>query len=316
MENKRFLTGFWLTAFSFAFWGLFPIYWKMLSDVPSVELFAYRIVFSCVTAAIFLLVAGQLKQALVLLKDSRTFGSIVLSTLAIGLNWFCYIYAMVTDNVVQASLGYYINPLFSVFLGMVFLKERVNLTQAIAILLAMVGVAVMTVGYGQFPWIALGLCIGFGFYGLIKKTSPIATGHSLFLETLFLTPAALFYLCMLISRETIALFQFSWSGTPLLALTGFLTLLPLFLFSEGAKRIPLSLVGFLQYMAPTGILLLGTLLYHEPFTTAHAVSFAFIWIAVLLFSISRTVEALRGRGSTNEPAVLETGGGSSPDRVD
>jgi chloramphenicol-sensitive protein RarD len=220
------------------------------------------------------------------LMDAKSRRALILTGMLIGLNWFTYVYAVNSARIVEASMGYYINPLLSVVLGIVILKERLNLLQIIAFLLACGGVLYLTIDYGRFPWIALLLACAFGLYGLLKKTTQIESMSSLMIETMFLSPIALGIMFYQISHGRVALFSISVSTDFLLVLAGVITVLPLYWFAQGAKRIPLFSVGFLQYIAPTLMLVIGIFIYNETFTRAHLVSFGFIWIALVLYSLT------------------------------
>ncbi|MDC3418646.1 EamA family transporter RarD [Aquibacillus salsiterrae] len=194
---------------------------------------------------------------------------------------------MNNDHVIQASLGYYINPLISILLGMILLKEKLTKWQIFSFLLAAVGVVYLTMNFGVFPWISIVLALSFGLYGLLKKTVHISSMFGLTIETLIVAPIALFYLLYHQIDSGIAP-DFTSSTTVLLILSGVATAIPLLLFASGAKRIPLSMIGFLQYIAPTLMLFLGVFLYHEPFTKAHLIAFLCIWTALAIYTISRT----------------------------
>jgi chloramphenicol-sensitive protein RarD len=221
----------------------------------------------------------------VIIRDKRKLLGITFASIIISLNWLTYIWAVNADHVVQASLGYYINPLFSVLLGIIFLKETLTRRQILSVILAAAGVIYLTISYGVFPWISLALAITFGLYGLLKKTVDIPAMFGLTVETLIVTPLALIYLAFL--PEQAFDFHFFFSGINLLLMgAGIATAIPLLLFAAGAKTIPLAMVGFLQYFAPTIMLLLGVFLYDEPFTSAHLVAFGLIWIALIVYLAS------------------------------
>lgn len=280
-----------LSAFAgFLVWGLLPFYWKWLGEVEAIEILAHRIIWS----AILLIVVVPLIQRRELaaaLRDRRAFLIAAGAGVVVGINWFVYVWAVAADRLVEASLGYYINPLVSVLLGMIVLRERMNRLQFVALVLAAAGVVVLTVSYGRLPWVSLTLAFSFGFYGLIKKTGRLNSLVSLLIELVILAPVAAVFLAR---RHADGGGAFG-AGDPLitwlLAGAGVATVLPLLLFGIGARRIPLSRVGFLQYIAPTLMLVIGTLFYGEPFTSAHAIAFALIWTALAIY----TATLLRGR---------------------
>jgi chloramphenicol-sensitive protein RarD len=272
-------------AVAFFAWGVLPFYWKALKTVPSIEILAHRILWSFVFTSVILMIRKRmfLKE---LLKDAKNRRALMVTGALIGVNWFTYVYAVNSARIVEASMGYYINPLLSVVLGIVILRERLNLLQIIAFLLACAGVLYLTIDYGRFPWIALLLACAFGLYGLFKKTTAIESMAGLMIETMLLSPIALGILFFQAFKGNIALLHLSRSIDFLLILAGVVTVLPLYWFAQGAKRIPLSSVGFLQYIAPTLMLVIGIFVYNETFTRAHLISFVFIWVALGLYSLT------------------------------
>ncbi len=291
-QIRQYRLGILYTTVAFFTWGVLPFYWKLLGRVPAFEILAHRILWSLVFVSIVLLLRGRV-QVRDLLTDPRKRKFLLTTGALIGINWFTYVYAVNSEHIVEVSMGYYINPLLSVLLGIVVLKERLNFIQVIAFLLACTGVLYLTIGYGRFPWIALLLACAFALYGLFKKVSNVESMPALMIETLVLLPVALgiIFYQMLSGRG--ALFSLSVSTDFLLIFAGVVTVLPLFWFAEGAKRIPLSNVGFLQYIAPTLMLLIGIFVYSETFTTAHLISFGFVWTGLALY----TVTLLRGSGT-------------------
>lgn len=213
--------------------------------------------------------------------------SLLLSAILISVNWYVYIWAVNHHLMLEASLGYYINPLVSVLLGIIFLKERLNKLQTIAILIAAAGVILSTIQYGSFPVVAILLAFSFGFYGLIKKRMSFTSAIGLTIETLLLAPAALVYLLFFLKEPVVTMNPNSFGSLGLLFFAGVFTAVPLLLFSEGAKRIPLYQVGILQYIAPTITLFLGLFVYHEHLSSAKIVTFLCIWVAILLFTTSQ-----------------------------
>lgn len=273
---------------AFTAWGILPIFWKLLLCVSSLEVTAHRIMWAFIFVTLILIIKGKgdgIKQAL-LEKANRKF--IFMGALLIGTNWFVFIYAVSSNQLVEASMGYYINPLLSIILGLVVLKERLNLWQLLALLLAFGAVLVMTFQYGKFPWIAIVLATSFALYGLVKKLSDIDSMISISGETMMLTPLAAVLVMTKASQGVGAFGNASAKITTLLIFSGIVTGLPLFWFAKSAKKIPLSRIGFIQYLAPTFMLLLGVILYKEPFTRVHRISFGLIWTALALYSLSKT----------------------------
>lgn len=286
MENTKNTTmGYVYALQAFFAWGILPIFWKLFSDVPALEILAHRIFWSFVFLMILLLFIRQ-KNVWNLLRQKKTRNSLFISSLLIGLNWGLFIYAVNINQIVEASLGYYINPIVNVILGMIVLKEKLNKLKYFAVILASVAVIYLTIDYGKFPWIAILLACSFGLYGLTKKTAGIEAIPALAVETLILTPVALGYILYKMWIGNGALFTGSISTSYYLMLTGIVTTLPLYWFAKGAQRIPLSALGFMQYIAPTLMLLIGVVIYHEPFRYEQIIAFGLIWIALTLYTTS------------------------------
>lgn len=289
--NEQQSKGVLYTAASFTLWGLFPLYWKLMEHISSGEILAHRILWSFVFMCGILLYLKQVRPAMQTVKglilDGKAFFSLLLSAILISVNWYVYIWAVNHSLMLEASLGYYINPLLSVLLGIIFLKERLNKWQTIAILIAAFGVILSTVQYGSFPVVAFLLALSFGFYGLIKKRMSFTSAIGLTIETLLLAPAALVYLLFFLKEPVVTMNPNSFGSLGLLFFAGVFTAVPLLLFSEGAKRIPLYQVGILQYIAPTITLFLGLFVYHEHLSAAKIVTFLCIWVAILLFTTSQ-----------------------------
>jgi chloramphenicol-sensitive protein RarD len=279
---------------AFGFWGLTPIYYKLMPDVPPVEVLAHRIVWSVAFGAVFVTLLRAWPAVKSALGNPRTVRALALTAVLVSTNWLIYIYAIVTDQVMSTSLGYYINPLVNVLLGMLFLGERLGRGRTLAVALAAIGTASLAFEIGGLPWISLTLAFSFGFYGLIRKRLGLPSMAALFVETLLIAPLAL-----------AALGWYAWQGessfggdtatTVLLVFAGPVTLLPLLWFAEAARRLPLITVGFFQYLGPTLTFLLAVLVYGEAFTAAWAITFVLIWSALAVFTIDslRTGQKLR-----------------------
>ena len=283
-SSRDSLLGLVSAASAFSVWGLLPIYWKFLLPVPALEIITHRVVWSVVFLLILIGLSRHLPDLLAAFRNRRALGALSVSTILLAANWLIYIWAVNSDHVLQASLGYYINPLVNVLLGMIFLQERLRRLQAAAVLLAAAGVLILTVHYGQLPWIALTIAFSFGIYGLIRKVAPVGSVEGLTVETLLLTIPGLIYLIYL---EKTGNGSFLHSGLQidlLLIGTGPITAVPLLLFTAGARRIPLSTVGLLQYIAPSGMFLLAVFIYREPFTAAQVWTFVMIWTALGIYS--------------------------------
>ncbi|WP_026701235.1 EamA family transporter RarD [Salibacterium aidingense] len=278
-------------------WGFLPLYWKLVGNVPAEEVLAHRIVWSLVFMLVVLLAARKFKGVWKEIKTtfaSRKSGlAITTAAVLISVNWFIFIFAVNSDRVIEASLGYYINPLINVILATIFLKEKLSKAEVLAFLLAAAGVAILTFYYGYLPWAALGLALSFGLYGLIKKTTPVGAWAGLTIETMLMTPFALLFLVFAV--ESSGIFIYSSSIIFLLFGAGAATAIPLLLFAAGAKRITLSTMGFLQYFAPTIMLLLGVFLFEEPFSRQQFLSFIIVWTGLIIFTVSRSNTTWRNR---------------------
>lgn len=267
-------------------WGLFPIYWKAITGVPAVNVLAHRIVWSFVFLLIWVLLTNR-QTFINYVRQPRLLLRLGLAGCLISINWGIYIYAVASGHIVEAGLGYYINPLVNVFLGYVFLKERLATMQKIAVVLALIGVAYFTISYGQFPWISLLLAVSFGLYGLLKKKANLESMPALTIETMMVFPFALAYL-FYTAESAVAIPFFPSSGitSTLLILAGLVTAIPLFWFGKSAQAIPLSTMGFIQYLSPTLQLLLGIFVYGETFGVEYVICFAFVWAGLICYTIS------------------------------
>ncbi len=283
------LQGVGYASAAFLIWGLSPIYWKVLRNIPAFEIIMHRVIWSFLFLIIILVFQRHLNELITALKNRRTFLILFPTTILLGFNWFIYIWAVNNEHILQASLGYFINPLVNVLLGMIFLRERLRLLQAVSLLLTGIGVLYLTFHYGEFPWIALSLAFAFGFYGLIRKVAPVSSLVGLSVEMLFLAVPALAYIVFLDNNGTGALFRISIKIDLFLMGAAFLTALPLLLFTRGARRLNLSTVGFLQYIAPSCMFLLGVYLYNEPLLNAQILTFVLIWTALFIYSTDSAI---------------------------
>jgi chloramphenicol-sensitive protein RarD len=275
--------GYALLAYSA--WGFLPIYWKLFGQVSAAEVLTHRIIWSMVFLSGLLLLQRRGSEVQQLLRTPRHLGVLFTTAALLSLNWGLYIYGVNTDRVVETSLGYFINPLVNVLLGFLFLKERLSRGQTIAVILAVFGVANFIWYFDQVPWIALALAFTFAMYGLLRKTTAVAPMIGLAVETLLVTPIALIFVGYWATTGVGHLITDGWI-TFLFVGAGIMTSFPLLWFNNAAKRLPLSTLGFFQYLAPSFQLMLGVFLYHEPFTQIHAVTFGFIWTALAIYSYS------------------------------
>ena len=302
------------TIFAFLAWGVLPVYWKALVGINALELLAHRIIWTVVISLVTVSLARRWSEIRAALRSPRAIVCFVAAAGALGANWFTFIHAVSSGHVVECSLGYYINPLVNILLGFVFLRERFRPWQSVAIVLAALAVLNLTVTFGQFPWIALVLAGTFGFYSLLRKTAGYEALPGLFLETGVLFLPALLYLAVIGPGTWEALQVAAWPTYPLLVGTGLVTALPLVTFAFGARRIRLATVGFIQYLTPTGMFLLGVFLYREEFTKHHLITFGLIWVGLAIYSVD-TVRAAKWRSNGRGGSVATTPGHEVPGRV-
>ena len=270
---------------AYLLWGLLPIYWKALHIVPAAEILGHRMVWSLFVVVVLLAWKRHWGWVKTAVSTPRILLSFIGSGLLLGANWLTYIWAVNAGFVVETSLGYFVNPLVNVVMGVLFFRERLRVGQWTAVFIAFVGVLFLTLGYGQLPWIALTLALTFSFYGVMSKKAPLNSLEGLSLETAVLFPFAFGYLLYLQVSGQAMFAHAGWVTTLLLVLAGAVTAVPLLLFAAGARRIHFSTVGLLQYIAPTMQFSLGVFLYHEPFTTQRLIGFSVIWLALLLYSV-------------------------------
>lgn len=296
MNNNQEKVGIIYTTGAYFLWGFLPIYWKLVETVPAGEILGHRIVWSFIFMIGIVLFTRNwtafIQECKVIIQNRKRLFGITLASILISLNWLTYIWAVNSDHVIQASLGYYINPLISILLGIIVLKERLTGNQLLSFVLAGIGVFYLTFNFGVFPWVSIVLALSFGFYGLLKKMVDVSPMFGLTIETMIVTPIAFIYLAA-IPKAAFSFQQLGSSTNLLLAGAGVATAIPLLLFASGAKKIPLAMLGFLQYIAPTIMLLLGVFLYHEVFTMAHFIAFAFIWSALLIYMGSSYKQPVR-----------------------
>lgn len=276
---------------AFSLWAGVPVYFKLIQSVPAFETLAHRIVWSAVLCALLLRTAARWASVWAIFADRRRRAIFCVTSALLAANWLVYIWAINTDRLIDTSLGYYINPLFYVMLGLVFLSERLRPWQWVAVALAAIGVANLTWHLGHLPWIALCLALNFGIYGLIRKVVPVGALEGLTAEALIVLPFGIGYLAWLSTDASAALPARDLSIQLLLPLAGVATVLPLLFFNEAAQRLSLSTIGLLQYIGPSGHFVLAVFVYGEPLTEAHLITFACIWTALVIYSI----DGWRGR---------------------
>lgn len=280
MKNN---TGIIAATSSFIMWGLLPIYWKLLEAVPAHEILCHRMVWSLIVTLGLLAVSGRMRSFLELFQYKKKFFYFLLTALILSVNWLIYIWAVNSQYIIEASLGYFINPLVSVCFGVLFLKESIRPVQWVSVFLAALAVSYLSWLYGTIPWIALSLAATFACYGLLRKITTVPPVEGLCLETVILLLPALAYLVYLDIGGNGAFMRSTLSESLLLIGTGVATTAPLLLFCYAAQKIPLYLVGLLQYLAPTINLFVGIFIYHEHFPPERMAGFAIIWLALALF---------------------------------
>jgi chloramphenicol-sensitive protein RarD len=280
--------GIWCAVGAYASWGLLPLYWKLLAQVPAPQIIGHRIVWSLATLLAFIFFMRKwttLRSALTSGSARRILRVYVIAALLIGINWLIYVWAVNAGFIIETSLGYFINPLLSVALGVIFFNERLRPQQWFSVALAGAGVLFLTIIHGSIPWIALTLSITFGLYGLVKKTAPLGSFEGLTLETGILFAPALVYLFITYMNGTGAFLYGGTLANIILAGAGIVTTMPLIMFATAARRIPLSLMGILQYISPTMQFLVGLVIYKEPFSPIKLIGFGLVWLALIVFAI-------------------------------
>jgi chloramphenicol-sensitive protein RarD len=284
-NDKNATTGVVLAILAYGWWAVVtPLYFWVLKDINAFELVAWRVLLGLPMLILLLLCIGRLNEFIDALTTPRVLGLLVLTAGFISVNWFVFIWAVVTDRLSEASLGYYINPIVSVILGMVFLGERLRKFQWIAVALAVTGVAVLAIRVGGVPWISLALAGSFGLYGLTRKQVKCEAAAGLTVEMLVVFPFMLVGVLIVHSRDGSAVTTENWWMALLILFSGIITIVPLVCFAGAARRLRLSTVGLLQYIAPTGQLILAVLVFNEPFGADRIAAFALIWLAVICYS--------------------------------
>lgn len=269
-------------ASAYSLWGLAPLYFKQIDFIPASEILIHRIVWSFLLLVLLALKQGN--KVLAILRQPKMLGWLLLSAVLLGGNWGLFIWAVNNQHMLDASLGYYINPLLNVLLGMLFLGERLRNLQWGAVALASSGVLIQLITFGSLPWIALTLAGSFAIYGLMRKKLAVDAISGLFYESLLLLPLALWYWGFYADSSAVNLWHNSWQLNSYLIAAGLVTTVPLLCFIAGARRLQLSTMGFFQYIGPSCMFVFGVWLYHEPFAAERFVTFGLIWLALLLYS--------------------------------
>lgn len=283
-DNRDTPQGLGFALAAYGIWGVLPLYMKLFGHMPPAEVVAHRVLWSLPIAGALLIMLGRTGDIATALRSPKTLIMGGLTAALITVNWGIYVWAINADRALDAALGYYINPLFSIFLAAVFLGERLSPLQWVAIALAAAAVLILTIDNGTVPWAALGLTLTWGFYAFFKKSLPIGPNQGFLLEVLILTPPALAYVAWLTASGESHFASDSASDTWLLLGCGVITAVPLLLYANGAKLLRLSTIGILQYTAPTMIMLIGVFIFEEPFGRARMIAFPMIWLALILYT--------------------------------
>lgn len=277
---------------AYLIWGFVPLYFKFLEFIPVYEMISHRVIWSMLFIALILTLTRAWPRFFKLLKSPKTIAVLAVSTMLISTNWLVFIWAINNEHMLDASLGYFINPLINVVLGLIFLNESLSRIKWIAILLALIGVLIQVVELGDLPWVSLVLPFSFAFYGLVRKKIKVEALTGLFIETLLVLPLALFYLYFIADSDTANMLNNSYALNGWLMFAGVATALPLIFFAQAALRLPLSTLGFFQYLAPSLLFLFAVVFYDEPLTLVKTVTFMFIWAGILLFVFENKITAL------------------------
>lgn len=304
MDNQK-VSGVIYAAAAYALWGILPIYWKLINVVAPMEILAHRIVWAFGFVMFIIAVTRQWKGLKTVFEDRRQVLYAFIAAVLVTSNWGLYIWAVNSNRILDSSLGYYINPLVTVLLGVIFFKEKLDYWKGIALVIASAGVIILTVQYGKIPWVSLGLALSFGLYGAMKKLVKASSIIGLTVETAIVTPFALLFITI---RQTTGQGAFGRESIAVMMLligAGAVTAIPLLLFAQGAKKVPMSTLGFTQYISPTLSLLLGVFLYHEVFTPVKMVSFCFIWLALVVYSIPQ-LRGITSKGhNSSKPSEMK-----------
>ncbi|SFR51736.1 chloramphenicol-sensitive protein RarD [Pseudidiomarina maritima] len=294
-DAARSRQGVFFAIAAYTMWGVAPIYFKWLQEVPALEILSHRIIWSFVLVFILIMALRRGNRLKPVLQNKQQMARLTLATCLLGGNWFLFIWAINNNHILDASLGYYINPLLNVAIGMAFFAERMRKMQLVAIALAVVGVLIQVISFGSVPWVALALACSFAIYGAIRKRLPIDSITGLWLETLILTPAVLVYLVFFASSSAADMTQNTWQINTLLIAAGVVTTAPLLCFTAAAQRIRYSTLGFFQYIGPSLMFILAVWVYGEPLAADKLVTFAIIWVALALYSIDTLVHQQRSK---------------------
>ncbi|QYJ82110.1 EamA family transporter RarD [Shewanella aegiceratis] len=295
MADIEYRKGVALAICAYCLWGFAPLYFKLLNHVSATEILLHRVIWSFVFMLILMLFIGGFAKLRALFRQPKQLGVLALTSVLIAGNWLLFIWAINNDHMLDASLGYFINPLINVLLGMVFLQERLRKLQWAAVSLACAGVLIQLISFGSIPVVSLGLAASFGIYGLLRKKVNVDAKTGLLVETAILVPVALLYLAM--NLDGTSILENSWQMNLLLMAAGIVTSIPLLCFAGAATRIPLSMLGFFQYIGPSIMFIMAVSLFNEPFDLEKGITFAFIWSALVIFTLDLALKSRRKQAS-------------------
>ncbi|HEX2903799.1 MAG TPA: EamA family transporter RarD [Jatrophihabitans sp.] len=296
--------GLTLGVLAYFCWGLFPLYWPLLEPAGAVEILAHRMVWSLIFVALLLTVTRTWSRVRAVAADRARFARLALAAVLVSINWGVYIWGVNTHHVIETSLGYFINPLLTILLGVVVLSERLTRTQWLAVGIASLAIVVLTIDYGRLPWIALVLACSFAGYGFLKKQVGVGAMESLALETSVLSGPALVTLIVLQAQGNLTFGHHGVGNSLLLMGTGVVTAIPLLLFGAGARRLPLSTMGLLQYLTPVLQFAVGVGIRHEPLPTATLIGFCLVWLALLVLTFDAVVRRRRSQSAVADAAAV------------
>lgn len=294
-DAARSRQGVFFAIAAYTMWGIAPVYFKWLQAVPALEILSHRIIWSFVAVLLLILVMRRGHRLKPVLRNKKQMLRLTIATCLLGGNWFLFIWAINNDHILDASLGYYINPLLNVAIGMTFFAERMRKMQLVAIALATVGVVIQVISFGSLPWVALALAGSFAIYGAMRKRLPIDSITGLWLETLILMPAVLIYMFFFATSDAVNMLENSWQINLLLIAAGIVTTAPLLCFTAATQRIRYSTMGFFQYIGPTLMFILAVFVYGEPFAADKLITFAIIWFALVLYSADTFIHQQRSK---------------------
>ncbi len=284
-QQAEFKQGLWFALAAYGLWGLTPVYFKQLEGITPFEVLTHRVLWSVVFVSILVIFSRKLSTVIAIIRQPRLLLGLICTAGIISINWLTFIWAIGEHRILETSLGYFMNPLVSIFLGMIFLSERLRPLQWLALSLAGLGVAYQLILHGSLPWVALVLAFSFGFYGLLRKKIPVDAISGLLIETVMMLPAALVYLFWLAQAGELGFGHITLKLDLLLIAAGLVTSLPLLFFAASARRLSLTMIGFMQYLAPSITFALAVTLYGETLDSSKLITFSLIWLALILFSL-------------------------------